>query len=160
MWSFQTKLLVIYQNTTSLNMKEPWWLLISTLHGLPPHSSMISAIVLASSPAMMRMFFSPSRTTWTTWESFTDSRLQKGGITFCCTKYSTCQLQQNNQWKRRESGSESEFHCEWFIPDLFFHLLSSCWWPMQLPSVFQNHPVWKNQDTYMRHQIKDKSLFI
>lgn len=55
----------------------------------PPHSSMISAIVLASSPAMMRMFFRPSRTTCTTWESFTDSRLQKGGITFCSTRNST-----------------------------------------------------------------------
>jgi len=57
-------------------------------HG-PPHSSMISAMALASSPAMMRMFFRPSRTTCTTWESFTDSSLQKGGITFCSTRNST-----------------------------------------------------------------------
>lgn len=55
----------------------------------PPHSSMISAMVLASSPVMMRMFFRPSRTTWTTWESFTDSRSQKGGMTFSWTRNST-----------------------------------------------------------------------
>lgn len=45
--------------------------------------------MLASSPAIIRMFFRPSSTTCTTWESFTESRLQNGGITFCCTRYST-----------------------------------------------------------------------
>ena len=55
----------------------------------PPHSSMISAMVLASSPAIMKIFLRPSRTTCTTWESFTDSRLQNGGMTFCSTKNST-----------------------------------------------------------------------
>lgn len=48
---------------------------------LPPHSSMRLAMVSASSSAILRILLRPSRTTCTTWASFTVSRLQKGGIT-------------------------------------------------------------------------------
>lgn len=55
----------------------------------PPHSSMRLAIVSASSSAILRILLRPSRTTCTTWASFTVSKLQNGGITCFSIKCAT-----------------------------------------------------------------------
>lgn len=64
----------------------------------PPHSSMRLAIVSASSSAILRILLRPSRTTWTTWASFTVSRLQNGGITCFSIRCATC------RWAERQRG--------------------------------------------------------
>lgn len=118
---------------------------------VPPHSSMRLAIVSASSSAILRILLSPSRTTWTTWASFTISRLQNGGITCfsirCATymqrnvkKYwyfgSTSQPPDDgNKWDIREFGRS--------VPVPFCHLLWGCWWPRLLLFEFQSHPARK-----------------
>lgn len=72
--------------TRNTNVLKPW----RYRRDLPPHSSIRLAMVSASSSAIFRILLRPSRTTCTTWASFTVSRLQNGGITCFSIRWATC----------------------------------------------------------------------
>ncbi len=129
MWSFWSNLQIIHCNTTErdgLNMKD--YPVLYFMHYL--HTLQWSQQLCWLPPQPWWGRFSVRRgTTWTTWESFTDSRLQKGGITFCCTKYSTCQLHQGKpmnkagKWKWLGNRNSSGMVHTWSFLPLIVKLL-------------------------------------
>ncbi len=127
-WSFWSNLQIIHCNTTErdgLNMKD--YPVLYFMHYL--HTLQWSQQLCWLPPQPWWGRFSVRREPPGPPESLSlTAGCRRAGSRFAALSTPPANYIKVNQWTKQEneSGSETGIHLEWFIPDPFFHLLSSC----------------------------------